>query len=50
MYDIREKEVLTYGEALLHLQKVFNKETFQKLHRAILKEIENAKQDASTSE
>jgi len=41
--DIREKETLTYAEALAHLNRAFNKETFQKLHAAIRKEIENAK-------
>ena len=41
--DIREKETLTYGEAIAYLNRVFNKETFQKLHDAIRKEIENAR-------
>lgn len=38
--DIREKETLTYSEAIAHLNRAFNKETFQKLHDAIRKEIE----------
>lgn len=45
--DIREKEELTYGEALLHLQRCFNKEVFGKLHRAITKEVENASNSQS---
>jgi hypothetical protein len=45
--DIREKDTLTYGEAMLHLSKVFNKETFQKLHAAIRKEIESVQNHCS---
>lgn len=41
--DIREKETLTYSEAIAHLNRAFNKETFQKLHDAIRKEIESEK-------
>ena len=41
--DIREKQTLTYGEAIAHLSRAFNKETFQKLYDAIQKEIENAR-------
>ena len=40
--DIRKKETLTYEEAIAHLNRAFNKETFQKLHDAIRKEIQNA--------
>lgn len=47
--DIREKEEITFVEALSHLNRCFNKETFQKIHNAILKEIDNAKKDASSS-
>lgn len=45
-YDYRKKDEWSFGEAMLHLSNTFNKEVFQKLHGAILKEIENAKQDA----
>lgn len=41
--DMREKTELTYGEAMLHLNQVFNKRVFQMLHKAITEEIERAK-------
>lgn len=47
--DMRDKTELTFGEAMLHLNRVFNKEVFQKLNDAIRKEIENAKQNAASS-
>lgn len=48
-YDYRKKDEWSFGEAMLHLNNCFNKEVFQKLHSAILKEIDNAKQDARIS-
>lgn len=48
--DMRDKRELTYGEAMLHLNQVFNKRVFQMLHKAITKEIEDAKQNASSSD
>jgi len=47
--EYRDKPEWTFGEAILHLNRCFNKETFQKLHGAILKAIENAKQNATPS-
>lgn len=47
--EYRDKPEWTFGEAMLHLNRVFNKEVFQKLNQAIMKEIENAKQDAGSS-
>ena len=47
--NMRDKTELTFGEAMLHLNQVFNKRVFQMLNDAIRKEIENAKQNAITS-
>ncbi len=47
--DMRDKTELTFGEAMLHLNQVFNKRVFQMLNEAIRKEIENAKQNAASS-
>lgn len=41
--EYRDKPEWTFGEAMLHLNRVFNKEVFGKLNQAIRKEIENAK-------
>lgn len=38
--DMRDKTELTYGEAMLHLNQVFNKRVFQMLQKAILEEME----------
>jgi predicted Zn-dependent peptidase len=38
--DYHKKSEWNYGEAMLHLNRCFNKETFQKLQKAILEEIE----------
>ena len=46
--DMRDKTELTFGEAMLHLNQVFNKRVFQMLNDAIRKEIEKAKQNASS--
>lgn len=44
---------MTFDEALLKLNKVFNKETFEQLHKAIIDEMNriknNARQDALPS-
>lgn len=34
---------MTFTEALLKLNKVFNKETFEELHKAIIDEMERVK-------
>ena len=47
--DMRDKAELTFREAMLHLNQCFNKRVFQMMHQAIMKEIENAKQNATSS-
>lgn len=47
--DMRKCETLTFGEAMLHLNQCFNKPTFQKLHQAIMREIEDAKARPNSS-
>lgn len=47
--EYRDKPEWTFGEAILHLNRCFNKETFQKLHGAILKEIESVKARSDSS-
>ena len=47
--EYRDKPEWTFGEAMLHLNRVFNKEVFGKLNQAIRKEIEDAKQNAIAS-
>lgn len=47
--DMRDKTELTFGEAMLHLNQVFNKRVFQMLNDAIRKEIESAKARSDSS-
>lgn len=47
--EYRDKPEWTFGEAMLHLNRVFNKEVFGKLHQAILKEIEDVKARPNSS-
>ena len=46
--EYRDKPEWTFGEAMLHLNRVFNKEVFGKLNQAIRKEIENAKEGSDS--
>ena len=47
--DMRDKTELTFGEAMLHLNQVFNKRVFQMLNDAIRKEIDGAKARSDSS-
>lgn len=47
--EYRDKDEWTFGEAMLHLNRCFNQEVFQKLNNAIQKEIANAKLNANSS-
>lgn len=47
--DMRDRTELTFPEAMLHLNQCFNKRVFQMMHQAIMKELENAKQNAIPS-
>ena len=40
--EYRDNPEWTFGEAMLHLNRCFNPEVFQKLHNAIRKEIKDA--------
>ena len=43
--DMRDKTELTFGEAMLHLNQVFNKRVFKMIHKAINDEIKRSKQE-----
>lgn len=47
--EYRDKPEWTFGEAMLHLNRCFNKEVFQKLNEAIRKEIDSAKAGSNSS-
>jgi hypothetical protein len=44
--DIRKQEKLTYGEALQHLHRLLNTETYNKIATAIREEIQAKEYDA----
>lgn len=43
--DMRDKTELNFGEAMLHLNQVFDKRVFKMVHKAINDEIKRQKED-----
>ena len=43
--DMRDKTELNFGEAMLHLNQVFDKRVFKMVHKAINDEIKRQKEE-----